>query len=335
MKARFFEKQNDAMVRCTACRMYCVLKPGATGLCGVRENKDGVLHLTVYGKAAAAHVDPIEKKPFFHVLPGRQVFTVGTVGCNFSCQFCQNWELSQLVKKDHSRREGRLLAPEQVVEHCMDHNIPIIAFSYNEPAIFIEYALDVIRLAKQNGIKTVMVSNGYLSKEVLVKLSGLLDAINIDLKSFSESFYQKHCKARLAPVLDTIRTCYRLGIWVELTTLVIPGENDDDKQITSIIDFIASVDSNIPWHISAFHPNYNMMHLPCTSHKRLIEIYEQASNVLSYVYVGNVLDTQRANTYCPSCKHLLIKRGVFASQQQGLHEGQCSFCHQKIHGVFS
>jgi len=342
-KAVLFEKLSGSKVKCTACQNYCVIPEGKTGICAVRKNIGGDLYLLVYGQAAAANIDPIEKKPLYHFFPGEKVFTIGTVGCNFGCEFCQNYDISQSIKEARLMKKdiqseflsyGNELSPQQIINFCEENRIRMVAFSYNEPAIFFEYAFDTMKLAKKKGIKTVFVSNGYESVEALEKMKGYLDAINIDLKSFSDDFYRRICHSRLKPVLDTIKRCYDLGIWVELTTLFIPGENDSEEEVKQIIDFIASIDQNIPWHISAFYPTYKMRNKKATPHEKLIIAYKLGKKRLNHVYVGNVYDPERSATYCPKCKRVLIERQFYTTNVVGIKNSRCVYCNEKIAGVF-
>lgn len=332
-KARLYRKLKDKKVKCLACNHKCGIVEGKRGICGVRENKEGELYLLVYGKAAVFHVDPIEKKPLYHFLPGSEVASVGTVGCNFSCKFCQNWEISQLVKTQDVEL-GEDLEPSKIVDIAVKRKIPSIAYTYNEPAIFVEYAYDTMRLAKKKGIKNVFVSSGYESDESLKLIKPYLDGINIDLKSFSEEFYRKICGARLKPVLDTIKKIHELGVWLEITTLVIPGKNDSDSELRKIAGFISRIDKNIPWHVSAFYPMYKMLDVPATSHEKLIKAYDIGKKYLNYVYVGNVRDEERSNTYCSKCNELLIKREGYFTTVENLKDGKCGSCGEKIKGVW-
>lgn len=342
--AILFKKLEDDKVKCTACNNYCIIKSGDSGICSIRKNVCGKLKLMVYGQAAAMNIDPIEKKPLYHFLPGQKIFSIGTVGCNFGCEFCQNWDLSQAIKHAKQKKEndvvnrfleyGYDLPPKRIIEECEERGINTVAFTYNEPVIFFEYAFDTMKLAKKKGIKTVFVSNGYESKEALTKMKKYLDAINIDLKSFNPVFYKKICHAKLQPVLETIKKCHDLGIWVEITTLIIPGENDSEEELKKIVDFIASVDINIPWHISAFHPQYNMKHKSSTEHSSLIQAYEMGKKKLNHVYVGNVRDPKRSATYCPKCNNILIKREFNSTNILRMKKNKCLNCDEEIKGVF-
>jgi pyruvate formate lyase activating enzyme len=332
-KAVLFEKLKDKKVRCKACNHKCVIGEGERGICGVRENKKGELYLLVYGKAVAFHVDPIEKKPLYHFLPGSKAVSLGTVGCNFSCKFCQNWEISQVVKTQDVDY-GQDLEPSEIVDVAVKEDIPIIAYTYNEPGVWIEYAYDIAKESSQKGIKNVFVSGGYESEDSLKLIKPYLDGINIDLKSFSEDFYRKVCGARLKPVLDNIKKIYEFGIWMEITTLVISGKNDSDKELKEIAGFISGVDRNIPWHISGFYPCYKMIDIKSTSLESLVRAYDIGRKYLNYVYVGNVRDEERSNTYCSKCNELLIKRNGYFTTVENLKDGRCERCGEKIVGVW-
>ncbi len=345
-QATLYKDLKDSRVQCQACNHYCILNNGQTGLCKVRKNQEGKLFLMVYGKISAAHIDPVEKKPLFHFLPGKEIFSVGTIGCNFQCDFCQNWQLSQAIVREgfpdaSQSPTDHELPPEEVVEICQNRQIPAIAFTYNEPTIFFEYTYDVARLAHDHKIKSVYVSNGYASKEAIDKISLYLDAINIDLKSFREDFYKKICKARLQPVLDNIKRFHKNQIWVEITTLIVPGENDSEEELTQIAEFINSVSPNIPWHISKFTPQYKMDKKPPTASKKIQEAYEIGKRAgLNFVYAGNISDEKLQSTFCPKCETLLIQRNWNTSQIKGLGisnsgEATCQNCSTKIPGVWS
>ena len=350
-KATLYEKLKNKRVKCLACAHYCQIMPGRTGICGVRLNKDGELYLLVYGKAAAVNVDPIEKKPLFHFLPGTEIFSIGTVGCNFGCDFCQNWDLSQSSKivqqkikdpKEKILKLGKLveygqdLPPEKIVKYCLERKIPSLAYTYNEPVIFFEYIYDTAKLAHAQGIKNVFVSNGYESQEAMQEIHPYLDAINIDLKSFSERFYQKTCKAHLEPVLKNIKRAYEMKIWLEVTTLVVPGENDSNKELESIAKFIAGVSKGIPWHVTAFHPEYKMNDKPATPAESLQKAYKIGKKAgLKYIYTGNVFDLEHQSTYCPKCGQLLIGRDWHTITESNIVNSKCPKCGMKIEGVWN
>lgn len=347
-----YEPLEKQAVRCTACKLRCVIKPGEAGVCGVRQNRDGKLYLLVYGLASAVQVDPIEKKPLYHFLPGTEVFSIGTVGCNFGCVFCQNWDLSQVtrtlrekLRKEKRSRElewavskyGYELSPARIVEACVERGLPTIAYTYNEPVIFFEYMHDTAVLAAQHHIRSVMVSNGYETPEALDAMQPYLAAMNIDLKSFRDEFYKKQCRARLAPVLETIREVYERDIWLEVTTLVIPGLNDSDEELRDIARFIAGIDPQIPWHISAFFPAYQLKDVPPTSRATLIRAYDIGKEAgLKFIYVGNIRDGERSATWCPGCGAALIRRHGYTTHiEAGFRDGRCAHCQTSIPGVWS
>ncbi|MDD3648421.1 MAG: AmmeMemoRadiSam system radical SAM enzyme [Candidatus Dojkabacteria bacterium] len=335
-KALLFKKLKDELVQCTACNHYCKIAPDKCGICGVRQNKNGILHSLVYGLTSGSGVDNIEKKPLFHFLPGSPVFSIGTIGCNFGCDFCQNAWMSQ-CSKDKSIPVPPLyeLSPEEIVTSCKEKNIKIIAYTYNEPFIFIEYAYNTAKLAKKAGIKNVFVSNGYGSPEAIDLVAPYLDAINIDLKSFSNTFYTKICKAKLEPVLENIKILYEKNTWVEITTLIIPNKNDSTQELEQIAQFIVSVSPAIPWHVIRFTPTYKMRHIPPTPDAKIKEAYRIGRRAgLKYVYAGNIHDEDRHSTYCPECRELLIKRDWGYTSIEKLKNGKCGKCSEKIEGVW-
>ncbi len=282
--AILYKKIKNNLVQCQACAHYCAIKEGKTGKCGVRQNVGGRLQLLVYGRPVGLQVDPIEKKPLYHFLPGTKILSFGTFGCNFKCEFCQNWDMSQTYAELTQN-----YTPEEIVALAVKYKTPSIAYTYNEPAIFAEYARDIMVLAQDRGLKNVWVSNGYFSKETLEYIGPYLDAINIDLKSFSDEFYQKICGAHLQPVLETIKRVHKRGIHQEITTLLIPGENDSDKELKQIAEFITFVDKNIPWHISRFHPDYKMLDKDITPYGSLTRAREIGLKAgLKYIYLGNI-----------------------------------------------
>ena len=278
-----YNKEKKGKVRCLACAHRCLINEGKTGICSVRKNINGKLYLLVYGKIAAMHVDPIEKKPLYHFLQGTRTYSIGTIGCNFGCGFCQNYDISQLKKI-----VGQEIKPEEIVEQAIKTGCKSIAYTYNEPTIFIEFAKDTAEIAKKKGLKNILVTNGYMTKECIEYFSDVIDAMNIDLKSFSEKFYLKNCKAKLKPVLETIKNAHEKGIHIEITTLVIPGLNDSVLELTKIAKFIASVDKNIPWHISRFFPMYKMTNKTITDIEKLKRAEKIGKKYLKYVYIGNV-----------------------------------------------
>lgn len=278
-----YKKLPDKKVQCIVCNHRCIIWEGKKGICGVRENIKGKLYLLVYGLVVSENIDPIEKKPLYHFLPKTKTYSIGTVGCNFKCDFCQNYEISQL-----KQIIGKEITPEDVVERAIKTGCKSISYTYNEPTIFAEFVKDTAVLAKKDGLKNILVTNGYMTKECLKFFGKDIDAMNIDLKSFSESFYNKICKARLKYVLDTIKLAHKKGIHIEITTLIIPGENDSPKEIEKIAKFISKIDKSIPWHISRFFPMYNMNNKDKTPLDILKEAERIGKKYLNNVYLGNV-----------------------------------------------
>lgn len=278
-----YKKLSNGNVQCIACNHKCIINKGKTGICGVRKNINGKLNLLVYGLIISENIDPIEKKPLYHFLPSTFTYSIGTVGCNFKCDFCQNYDISQLKEI-----VGRERKPEEIVERAIKTGCKSIAYTYNEPTIFAEFVKDTAKLAHKKGLKNILVTNGYMTKECLEFLNGDIDAMNIDLKSFNKEFYKKICKAKLKQVLETIKLAHEIGIHIEITTLIVPGENEGIKELEKIAKFIGKIDKNIPWHISRFFPMYKMNNKEKTS----IDVLEQAEVIgkryLKHVYLGNV-----------------------------------------------
>jgi pyruvate formate lyase activating enzyme len=325
-------------VQCQACEHFCAIKPGEAGKCGVRRNVDGALYLVVYAEAIAVHVDPIEKKPLFHFMPRSDILSIGTYGCNFHCPFCQNWQMSQARDlDDQSDYLGQQALPKALVETCVQKDIPMIAYTYNEPTVFFEYTYDTAKLARQHGIKNVYVSNGFLSQAALDMIEPYLDGINVDLKAFSEDFYREQCEAQLEPVKRNIAyMAQETDIWVEVTTLLIPGLNDSDEELQAMAAWLAEVDPEMPWHVSAFHPDYQMHDRPRTAQRDLARAYEIGREAgLQYVFVGNVMDADRESTYCPECGEKLIERHWYSVRELWRERGVCSTCSHTIAGVWS
>ncbi|HAY21218.1 AmmeMemoRadiSam system radical SAM enzyme [Desulfobacca acetoxidans] len=335
-QARFYEVEEDNKVKCYLCAHGCVIDPGKRGICMVRENRDGVLYSLVYGKIISRNVDPIEKKPLFHFLPGSRSFSIATVGCNLQCQHCQNYEISQWPRLRKNGFPGDDLTPSQIVAEAKSSGSLSIAYTYTEPTIFAEFAYDTAVLAKGEGIRNVFVSNGFMSERSATTMAEVIDADNIDLKSFSDSFYRKICKARLQPVLDTIERMKHLGVWVEVTTLIIPGLNDSDQELKEIADFIKGVGVDIPWHVSAFYPTYKMLDRPRTpvaTLRRARQIGLEAG--LRYVYTGNIPGENGEKTFCYACGAMVIDRFGYAINQNLLKNGACPQCGARIDGVWS
>lgn len=333
MKEAFlYKKVEDRKVRCYLCSQHCIIPPGKRGICAVRENIDGTLFSLVYGKIIARHIDPIEKKPLFHFYPGSRSYSIATVGCNFKCLHCQNYDISQYPKK-HPDIPGEEMTPEQVVRDAEITNSNSISYTYTEPTIFMEFAYDCARLAREKGIKNVFVSNGYTSPEATKLIAPYLDANNIDLKG-DDDFYKKVAGARLQPVLETIKLMKELGVWVEVTTLIIPGYNDSEEFLKWAADFIVSVDPCIPWHVTQFYPTYQMLDRPRTPIKTLRRAREIGLEAgLKYVYEGNVPGEGGENTYCPSCGELLIERFGFSIIKIATKNSKCVKCGSLIDGI--
>jgi pyruvate formate lyase activating enzyme len=328
-------------VQCTACEHWCAVGPGEAGKCGVRRNIDGQLQLVVYGKAIAAHVDPVEKKPLHHVLPGSPVYSIGTVGCNLFCQWCQNWDISQYRNFDpETDYIGENLPPEAIVAYCRRHNIPLVAFTYNEPAVFFEYTYDTAKLAHEHGIRTIYVSSGFETTLALETIEPYLDAANIDLKAMRDETYRTYTGARLAPVLRNIEHLAReTDIWIEVTTLLIPGINDSDQEIRDAATFLAGVNPDIPWHVSAFTPQYRMQDRPPTPAETLYRAWEIGKEAgLRYVYTGNIwgnrLLADTGDTFCPSCGERLVRRAGYHVREYWSERGICHRCGEHIAGVW-
>jgi pyruvate formate lyase activating enzyme len=329
---------SGGVVQCRVCEHFCAVRPGDVGKCGVRRNLDGTLYLVVYGEAIAVHVDPIEKKPLFHFMPRGDILSIGTYGCNFRCPFCQNWQMSQTRDFDDQRDYiGQRAMPEALVSACLRDHIPMIAYTYNEPTVFFEYTYDTAKLAHEHGIKNVYVSNGYMSQELLDMMEPYLDGINVDLKAFTDEFYREQCQARLAPVKRNISTIAReTDIWIEVTTLLIPGINDSEHELRAMAQWMAEVDPELVWHVTAFHPDYEMRDRPRTSQQALARAYEIGAQAgLHYVYVGNVMDVDRESTFCPQCGQKLIQRQWYSVRELWHERGVCPQCNHAIAGVWS
>jgi pyruvate formate lyase activating enzyme len=347
IEAKYYKKLKGNSVQCQLCPHFCIIENNKKGFCGVRENKDGQLFSLVYGKPVAVNVDPVEKKPLFHFLPGTKTFSLGTTGCNLHCMFCQNWDISQCKNEDVPYIS---MSPEQVVNAAIQSGCESISYTYNEPTIFIEYVLDCARLAKKQGLKNVIVSNGFINPEPLKDLLKVIDAANIDVKAFNEKFYKEMAGARLKPVLEALKqmkgknsndgkdgksnnggkgkTC------IELTNLIIPGKNDDLKEIEKMCKWIAKeLGKEMPLHFSRFFPMYRMLDNEPTPDKTLQKAKAIAEKYLDYVYVGNV--SGESNTYCKGCKSLLIQRQGYDVQVDAINRfGKCEKCGEFLPGVF-
>ena len=329
-----WEKAEGGKVNCRLCAHRCAISPGKRGICGVRENRDGTLFSLVYGTVIAANVDPIEKKPLFHVHPGSRSFSIATAGCNFRCTFCQNSDISQ-IPREKGTIHGHETTPEALVTKAVESKSKTIAYTYTEPTVYFELAYDTSRCARERGIGNVFVTNGYMTREALDIISPYLDAANVDLKSFSDEFYRTQCGARLQPVLDSLKNMKELGIWVEITTLLIPTLNDSDDELKSIASFIRGLGPETPWHISRFHPHYRMMNLPATPVETLHRAFRIGKDAgLKYVYTGNVPGDEGEHTFCAKCGSLVIGRYGFRIEELNLSKGACTKCGTILDGLF-
>ncbi len=335
-EARLYEKLQGAKVRCFLCAHRCVIADGSGGLCGVRRNQGGILYAATYERVISANPDPIEKKPLYHYKPGTWSMSVATVGCNFTCDFCQNHSISQLLKDNPGQSiPGGQLEASRIVKEARRHGCETISFTYTEPTVFYELAFDTAAEAARLGIDSIFVTNGYMTSEMLDDFRPLLKAANIDLKSFSDSTYRKVCGGSLQPVLDSIIKMHQQGIWIEITTLLIPGLNDSREELMQLASFIAGVDRDIPWHISAFHPDYRMLDRGRTTLESLHSAWRIGQSAgLRYVYTGNIPGSGYESTRCPSCGAVVISRYGFDSHRTGLKGDRCAGCGAQISGVF-
>ena len=323
-------------VVCHLCAHRCRIRPGLAGICGVRLNVEGRLVTLVADRVVAAHVDPIEKKPFFHLLPARLAYSVATVGCNFHCRFCQNWAIAQWPREGAGPVPGERTTPRAIVAAARAAGCDVIAYTYTEPTIFFELALATARLAAGSGLRNVFVTNGYMTAEALALVAPVLHGANVDLKSFSDRYYRRVCGATLAPVLDTIQAMRARAVWVEVTTLLVPGRNDSDEELGALARWLASVDRDMPWHVSAFHPTYKMTDVPPTP----VEALHRAARIgreagLRYVYSGNVPGDPLENTACPECGRWLVRRRGFTVTENRVEDGRCPVCRAVIAGVWA
>ena len=334
IEARFYEKLTGDRVRCHLCGHHCNIIDGKRGICGVRENRGGNLYSLVYGRLVSSNVDPIEKKPLFHFLPGSSAYSIATVGCNFRCKNCQNWEISQSPKTQNLIM-GRGVSPREIVQAATRLRCESIAYTYTEPVVFLEYALDTAKLAVKQGMKNIFVTNGYITEDALRTVAPFLHATNIDLKSFTDKFYRENCGARLQPVLDAIKLHKKLGIWVEVTTLIIPTLNDSEETLTEIATFLADVGVEIPWHVSRFYPTYELIDLPPTPRYIIDKAREIGLKAgLRYIYQGN-LRGEGENTYCYNCGELLIERYGYQIVKNRIADSTCPHCSEQIDGVLT
>lgn len=326
-EAMLYEKLDGAL-NCHVCNRKCVISEGKTGFCKMRENDNGILYSKNYASASSIAVDPIEKKPLFHFHPGSLSLSLGSIGCNFKCPYCQNWAISQTYLDEVGIRN---ILPEKAIRLTQENDCKSISWTYNEPTMWFEYTYDSAKLAQKKDLKTVYVTNGYMSDETLNLIAPYLDAANVDLKSMSDKFYQELCQARVKPVLENIRTMHEKGIHIEITNLVMPGHNDSEEDLKSLVEFVADVDVGIPLHFTRFYPHYKMNKLPPTPVETLEKAQKMAIDAgIKYVYLGNVPGSNGENTKCPECKELLIERDGFHIVNNKLKKDKCPECGAKI-----
>lgn len=336
MEAYLYDTLKDQKVKCNLCNHRCIIKNGRRGICGVRENRGGILESLVFGKLIARHIDPIEKKPLYHLLPGSLSYSIATVGCNFKCRFCQNADIAQMPSDRNGMITGEDHTPEQIVNAAIKGNCQTISYTYTEPTVYFELAYETAKLANAKGIQNIFVTNGYMTPEALKMISPCLDAANVDLKAFSEDFYKTYCKAKLAPVKETLKLMKSLGIFVEVTTLLIPRLNDDKAELENLAAFLADdLGPETPWHISRFHPTYKLTDRPRTPIKTLLAARDIGIKAgLKFVYIGNVPGENGENTFCYQCGRTIIDRWGFHVMENRIKNGCCSYCNAQIHGVW-
>lgn len=326
-------EHKETIIKCLLCAQGCIIKEGERGKCRARINIDGKLKSLVYGRPVSIHIDPIEKKPFYHFLPGSQAFSLATAGCPLSCLFCQNWKISQAKPEDF---QVEYIPPQKIVDAAFSQNVPVIAFTYNEPTVFTEYLIDIATLAKRKNIRSVLISCGFMNEEPLKEMCEVLDAIKIDLKGFSEDFYRKVSSAELKPVLRSIKQISKTKTHLEIVNLVVPTLNDSDKMLNDLSSWIVNeVGPDVPVHFTRFHPDYKLLNLPPTPISTLEKARDIAmSKGIHYAFVGNVPGHPGNSTYCPNCKKVVIKRNGMFTTEIHLKNGKCEYCGQKIAGVW-
>jgi len=325
-EALFYEQKEGDKVVCQLCPHTCLIPPGKSGICQARVNREGRLFTENYGMISSLAMDPIEKKPLYHFQPGSRILSIGTFGCNFSCPYCQNWRISQ------EKPRLQEILPEEMVELARKHDSIGIAYTYSEPSVWFEYVRDTAELARKEGLKNVIISNGYISKEALEELLPYLDGANIDLKAFSEGFYRKLCRGRLQPVLENIELLARSEVHLEITTLIITDQNDDLAELEELFSWIAGLKREIPLHLSRYFPTYNL-DKPATPVRRMLEAYHLAREHLDHVYLGNLHLTDAGDSYCPRCGYPVIKRYYYKIVNR-LQQGRCPDCGQPVYGVY-
>ncbi len=334
IEAALYSKIGDDLVKCKLCRHGCTIQNGKRGLCGVRENRDGTLYSLVYDRIVSTNVDPIEKKPLFHFAPGTKSFSLATMGCNFRCSFCQNYSISQTPGQT-GEIEGQNLSPRQLAEMAVSSGCESIAYTYTEPTVFYELARDTMIQSKKMGLLNCFVTNGYMSRDMLDDCRGLIDGANVDLKAFNDGFYRKYCNGRLDGVLDSLKYLRETGVWIEVTTLLIPGLNDDPNEIRELARFIKNeLGPHVPWHISRFFPRYKETGIPPTDAMVLRKVRQVGLDEgLYYVYTGNIPWDPGEKTYCPGCSYTLIERSGYTIEKYAIKDGKCPKCKYEVEGV--
>ena len=335
MEAYLYESQKNKKVQCNLCAHRCVIKDGRRGICNVRENRGGILETLVYGRIIASHIDPIEKKPLFHFLPGSLSYSIATVGCNFRCLFCQNADIAQMPSDHKGIIKGGHFTPEDVVNAAIKGKCKSISYTYTEPTVFFEFAYDTAKLAHKKGIKNLFVTNGYMTADALQMISPYLDAANVDLKAYTQEFYKMYCEAKLERVKETLKLMKSLGIFVEVTTLLIPDANDSREELEKLAAFLAnSLGTETPWHISRFHPTYKLTDRQPTPVETLVMASEIGVKAgLKYVYTGNVPGERGEKTFCYQCGKIIIDRWGFYIRDYLIDNGKCRYCGAGIDGV--
>lgn len=332
-EAKFYKTMPNNSAQCMLCNHFCIIKKDSIGICGVRKNKNGKLYSLVYGYPIATNIDPIEKKPLFHFMPGSLTYSLGTLGCNYKCANCQNWDISQAKNIEQKIKKMDYISPEMIIKKAIDNECKSISYTYNEPTIFTEYALDIMKLARQYKLKNIWVSNGFMSKECINAILPYIDAINIDLKSMDDNFYKNNCSARLEPVLKNLKIFKEKQIHLEITTLIITGLSDSIEILSKISEFISNkLGVDTPWHISKFSPeiSWKLKKIPETKKNIIYSAYEIGKRAgLKYIYVGNIPGNQKENTYCPSCGKLAIKRMGYYIERFD-NKGLCSECGKNL-----
>jgi pyruvate formate lyase activating enzyme len=333
-EALLYQKLEGNKVQCNLCVHRCVISSEMKGICKVRENCSGILYTKVYGQTIARNIDPIEKKPLYHFYPGSKTYSIATPGCNFRCRFCQNWDISQVVDEE-ILESGQKITPEQIVVKAKQAECQSIAYTYTEPTVFFEYSYDTARLAHEAGLNNIYVTNGYMITEMLEMINSYLDAVNVDLKAFRDETYRRIIGAHLQPVLDSLKKIKQLDIWLEVTSLIIPGINDDPHEIRDMASFVATeLGVDVPWHISRFFPAYKMKEIPVTPVKTMQMAKEIGLEAgLHHVYLGNIADNEYMNTTCPQCGQLLIERTNFGVMKNNIKDNRCPNCGMEIAGV--